>query len=78
MEQSHSWETDSRPACQEIPQLHGTWRFIIVFTRALHWTTVGRASWNNLKTKDVRFTTFRTALKIHLSVCNHRRWYSNV
>jgi len=38
MEQSPSWEANSRLASQELPAFHGTWRFITVFTRAYHWS----------------------------------------
>jgi hypothetical protein len=34
MEQSPSWEANSHSPSQEIPCVHGTWRFIAMFTRA--------------------------------------------
>jgi hypothetical protein len=38
MELSPSWEAANCVATQELPSSYGTWRFITVFTRVLHWS----------------------------------------
>jgi hypothetical protein len=38
MELSPSWEAANCAATKNFPAFYGTWRFITMFTRALHWS----------------------------------------